>query len=100
MHTTEAKRKTIQQWKESGLTQKAFCQQSDLNVNTLHYWIRQLKDEAKPKGEFIQFTSERAAPRDQSIALKVGHANITISILQLPSLLLELDRAGLLYDQA
>ncbi|MEY8197710.1 MAG: hypothetical protein RPS47_00535 [Colwellia sp.] len=49
MHTDEFKKKTILEWKESGLTQKAFCQKTSLNVHTLHYWIRQLKDKENLK---------------------------------------------------
>jgi len=100
MHNTESKRKTIQQWKDSGLTQKAFCQQININVHTLHYWIRQLKDEAKPKEQFISLTPDTSLVSEKMIELKIGHAHISTSISQLPSLLLELDRAGLLYDPA
>lgn len=98
MHTTESKQKTIQQWRDSGLTQKVFCQQININVHTLHYWMRQLKDDAKSKDKFIQFTQDTAVDFGQSIMLNIGHAHIEISIPQLPELLLGLNRAGLLYD--
>jgi transposase-like protein len=60
MHTTESKQKTIQQWKGSGLTQNVFCKQININIHTLHYWMRQLKDEAKPKDKFIKITQDAA----------------------------------------
>ncbi len=91
---------TIDDWKSSGLSQKAFCQNHNLKIHTLHYWIRKLNKGSKPSGKFIPFT-EKFEPTDlKSIELNVGYARIITSLLCLSEILLELDRAGLLYDPA
>lgn len=34
----------IKWWEESDLTQKAFCEQTDIRYHVFHYWYRQYKD--------------------------------------------------------
>lgn len=34
----------IKQWKESHLTQQAFCEKHDLNIKTFHSWLKKSKD--------------------------------------------------------
>ncbi len=71
-----------------------------MKIHTLHYWIRKLNKGSKPSGKFIPFT-EKFEPTDlKSIELNVGHARIITSLPCLSEILLELDRAGLLYDPA
>ena len=36
----------INEWRQSGLSQKAFCQQRQLNLHSLQYW-RKILDEAE-----------------------------------------------------
>jgi hypothetical protein len=34
----------IKRWEESDLTQKAYCEQTDIRYHVFHYWYRQYKD--------------------------------------------------------
>ena len=45
----------IDQWQQSGLTQKAFCQQVNLAYHVFHYWYRRYRiTESKPASSFIK----------------------------------------------
>ena len=45
----------IDQWQQSGLTQKAFCQQASLAYHVFHYWYRRYRiAESKPASSFIK----------------------------------------------
>ena len=46
----------VQRWRESGLTQAAYCQQHDLNRHTLTYWCWRLRREAETAREVPQAT--------------------------------------------
>lgn len=35
----------IDQWKESGLSQKAYCRQQNLSYHVFHYWYKVYRDE-------------------------------------------------------
>jgi hypothetical protein len=40
----------IEQWQQSGLTQKAFCQQTDLPYHIFHYWYKRYRHQESPPG--------------------------------------------------
>ena len=46
----------VQRWRESGLTQAAYCQQHDLNRHTLTYWSWRLRREAETARDLPQAT--------------------------------------------
>ncbi len=46
----------VQRWRESGLTQAAYCQQHDLNRHTLTYWSWRLRREAETTAGLPQAT--------------------------------------------
>jgi len=45
----------IDQWQQSGLTQKAFCQQVNLSYHIFHYWYKRYRNkESDPASSFIK----------------------------------------------
>ena len=45
----------IDQWQQSGLTQKAFCQQVNLAYHVFHYWYKRYRiTESNPASSFIK----------------------------------------------
>jgi hypothetical protein len=45
----------IDRWQQSGMTQKAFCQQVNLAYHVFHYWYRRYRiTESKPASSFIR----------------------------------------------
>ena len=45
----------IDQWQQSGLTQKAFCQKVNLSYHIFHYWYKRYRDKSiKPSSSFIK----------------------------------------------
>lgn len=45
----------IDQWQQSGLTQKAFCQKVNLSYHIFHYWYKRYRDNAtEPGSAFIK----------------------------------------------
>lgn len=45
----------IEQWQNSGLSQKTFCQQINLAYNSFHYWYRRYRlKEGRPASAFIK----------------------------------------------
>lgn len=40
----------IEQWKQSGLTQKAYCEQSGLSYHMFHYWYKRYRDKNTSEG--------------------------------------------------
>ena len=45
----------IDKWQQSGLSQKAFCGQSDLSYHIFHYWYKRYRmRENKPASSFIK----------------------------------------------
>lgn len=45
----------IDQWQQSGLTQKSFCQKVNLSYHIFHYWYKRYRDKSiKPSSSFIK----------------------------------------------
>ncbi len=45
----------VNQWKESGLSRKAFADQKDINYHTFLYWLK--KHQQEPEDNFIELPS-------------------------------------------
>jgi hypothetical protein len=39
----------ISTWQQSGLSQKAFCQQNNISYNVFHYWYKCFRDAQLPR---------------------------------------------------
>ena len=48
----------ISSWKQSGLSQKAWCEQNQVRYYVFHYWYKRYRDELSDSGEpaFIPLT--------------------------------------------
>jgi transposase len=45
----------IDQWQQSGLSQRAFCEQVNLSYHIFHYWYKRYRNkESKPLSSFIK----------------------------------------------
>jgi hypothetical protein len=54
MNKAEEKRQHVQQWRESRLTQKVYCQQMGIKQTTFTNWVKRCKE--KPSAAFIPIT--------------------------------------------
>jgi hypothetical protein len=56
----------IEQWRTSGLTQKAFCEQRSLRYYVFHYWYKRYKmqqsDVDDNAGSFVKLQVEKSSP--------------------------------------
>jgi hypothetical protein len=43
----------VESWKQSGLSQQAYCDQAGIKLGTFSYWIRKSKNEEAQNGGFI-----------------------------------------------
>ncbi len=44
----------IREWQESGLNQKAFCEQYNVSYSNFHYWYKRFRDASPPAaGGFV-----------------------------------------------
>lgn len=46
--TQEQMKAAINEWQQSGLSKKAFCQQRNITYHTFHYWCKRLDTAASP----------------------------------------------------
>lgn len=60
----------VLRWRESGLSQKAFCHQSGIKLGTFAYWVAKSKEEKKHG--FIPLVSERS---NRSVEYEVIYPN-------------------------
>jgi transposase-like protein len=66
MKKAEQMRQAVQQWKESGLTQKAYCEKIGVKRTTFANWVGRSKEKAA--GGFIAVTPQ-VKPVSESIEL-------------------------------
>ena len=97
MNKSEHWQKIINDCRASGLTKKVFCQQYDIKIHTLHYWLNKLSKKQNVEDGFIPF---KPLGSKSSVSIEFDHAKIKLSINDVSLLLIELDQAGLLYDPA
>ena len=64
--------KHIQNWQDSDLTQKDYCQQHDLNYNSFVYWRGQIK-QSKKSADFLA-RPKQVLPAFAAIASQVNTA--------------------------
>ena len=43
----------VEEWEESGQTQKVFCQEQGVKVGTFAYWLRKKRQERESTGGFL-----------------------------------------------
>ena len=57
-HTQEKMFASISFWKQSGLSQKAYCEQNRIRYHIFHYWYKRYRDEQSNSSEsaFIPLT--------------------------------------------
>ena len=76
----------VEEWRLSGSTKRAFCQQRALNIHTFGYWIKKFRTptEASSKSE-ANFSSSAFVRLDatQSTSLSVGSEQIEIQLAAL-----------------
>jgi hypothetical protein len=79
----------IDQWQQSGLTQKAFCQQVNLAYHIFHYWYKRYRiTESKPASSFIKLgVSSPSATSHTELLLPDGkrllfHQQVSIDYLK------------------
>ena len=89
----------IEQWKASGLTQKQFCDEQEIKIATLHYWIKKFRTTESVCDE-PQFIPLSKAPVPSTIELRFCGAVIGLSIQQLPAVLVVLQQNGFLHASA
>jgi hypothetical protein len=69
----------IEQWKQSGLSQKAYCEQRVIRYHVFHYWYKLYRDEhlslqeAKPSASFIPLTLSSSSCVVVELHLPGGH---------------------------
>lgn len=52
----------VEQWKESGISIKAFCEQNSLRYHAFHYWFKRYKQESSPEEVKHVFTPIKIQP--------------------------------------
>ena len=57
----------IQQWQQSGLSQKAFCASNDIAYHVFHYWYKVFKREQRSGGSFLPINIKPACSAEQII---------------------------------
>ena len=82
MHATKEQRAQflamIQQWQQSGLSQKVFCADKKIAYHVFHYWYGVYKSEQKSTGTFLPVSVTAPVAREQ-ITLK-GHSGIQLQV--------------------
>jgi|SRR4051812_29159747 hypothetical protein len=70
----------IEQWKQSGLSQKLYCEQQAVKYHVFHYWYRVYRDEhlavqqqPKPSASFIPLTLSSSSTAIVELHLPGGH---------------------------
>lgn len=53
----------ISSWKQSGLSQKAYCEQNNIRYYVFHYWYKRYRDNQKPEKDagFVALNIEPSA---------------------------------------
>lgn len=76
----------VEQWKASGMTQKAFCQQIELKVATFAYWVAKKKRSEEPATGGFALVDLTGAPSGRQVEitypngvrLLVGHEDLAL----------------------
>ncbi len=74
----------VDQWKASGVTQKAFCAEQAINTHTFSYWVAKRRRADQPSGGFAAVDVSGAAPSDRITITYPNGVAIHISSGNLP----------------
>ena len=91
----------INEWRQSGLSQKAFCQQRQLNLHSLQYW-RKIVDEAESSTADTRSKTghgfvplQVAGTTTTEIRIALSHqVKLEVPLVSLSSVLTQLKQAG------
>jgi hypothetical protein len=99
MTKSEQWQQHLNRWRDSGLSQVAFCKQHSLAVHNLQYWRKRLLPKAGKPNALIPVTVR--PPVSSLTRLRLGaHVMIELPVEALPDLLVTLHQRGLLYASA
>lgn len=51
----------VEAWRESGLTQRAYCHQAGIKPATFSYWVRKSKNQQEDLGGFVEIERSMAS---------------------------------------
>ena len=90
----------IQQWRDSGLTQKQFCAEQNIKLCTFHYWLKKqrLENEPNPAAGFIPIAVSSSS--NHKVELHLGQAVLKLNLALLPDVLDQLKQTGWLHAAA
>lgn len=91
---------TIQQWRDSDLTQKQFCAEQNIKLCTFHYWLKKqrLDNEPNPAAGFIPVAVTSSS--NPEVELHLGQAVLKLNLALLPDVLNQLKQTGWLHATA
>ena len=86
----------IVDWKNSGLSQRAFCQQQGLAISTFCVWLRKIRQTKThhhtPPTTFLPvLVEETSSAPSGTVAVHASHLTFEVSIPQLAQLITELN---------
>lgn len=90
----------IEEWRLSGLTQKAFCQQRELSLPTFGYWVKKLRAQAgeSASAESSAFMRLGAASSlfaaTHQVEVHVGSVTLKLPMAVLSEALTQLKQGG------
>ena len=88
----------VQQWRDSGLTQKQFCAEQNIKLCTFQYWINKQRLENKPDSDSVGFAPVVLTSDSSSqIELHLGSVMLKLDLDLLPDVLIQLKQAGWLH---
>jgi len=94
MTKAEIWKQHIVAWRESGLSQQAFCQQHDIKPHNLQYWRKRLATSVERPKHLIPINITHSATARLQLGSQVS---IELPAENLPDLLLALRDRGLLH---
>lgn len=68
--STEEKFSMIMEWKNSGLSQRAFCTAHNIAYHVFHYWYGVYRNKQKSTGTFLPIQIKETKLMDQTIVIK------------------------------
>lgn len=70
----------IESQRSSGLSQKQWCEENQVNLHSLRYWVRRLKAIKTETDEvrWVSLDSTRIAPAADIIKITIGRASVEV----------------------
>lgn len=73
----------VESWKQSGVTQRTFCDKAGIKLATFCYWVKISKQQDDLAGGFIELNNLGIQPKSQyeiiypnGVTLRVQHTNL------------------------